>query len=319
MAVARAIATPQRISSAVLRPLIAVSNGAANRVVRLLGIEPQEELRSARSAEELGSLVRSSEEQGALSTRTASMLARSLAFGDRTAGDVLTSRTQLLALPGEASVAELLELARSSGHSRFPVEGESIDDVVGVVHVKQALAVPREERDRTAVRTVMGPVPRVPETVHLDRLLTTLRQPGLQMAVVVDEYGGTAGIVTLEDLVEELVGEVDDEHDTGSRPQVEQRRSGGLVLSGLLRDDEVADVAGLRMPEGPYDTLGGLVMARLGRIPERGDRVDVDGWTLTVTELDGRRVDRVLLEAPPEPEPADGDERSGSDRTGTRA
>ncbi|HEU0103740.1 MAG TPA: hemolysin family protein [Mycobacteriales bacterium] len=295
MQVARAIATPHRISTMVLRPLIAVSNGAANRIVRMLGIEPQEELRSARSAEELGSLVRTSQEQGALSPQTASMLARSLAFGDRTAGDVMTSRTQIVSLPGASTIAQLLTLAQSSGHSRFPIEGESIDDVVGVVHVKQALAVPREERRRTRVGTVMGPVPRVPEPVHLDRLLVTLREPGLQMAVVVDEYGGTAGIVTLEDLVEELVGEVDDEHDSGSRPQVEQRRT-GLELSGLLRDDEVLEVAGLEMPEGPYDTLGGLVMARLGRLPGRGDKVELDGWTLTVTELDGRRADRVLVE-----------------------
>ena len=147
------------------------------------------------------------------------MLARSLAFGDRTAGDVMTSRTQIVSLRGGATVSELLELARPSGHSRFPIEGDSIDDVVGVVHVKQALAVDREDRDRMRVAAVMGPVPQVPEAVHLDRLLVTLREPGLQMAVVVDEYGGTAGIVTLEDLVEELVGEVDDEHDpTPARP-----------------------------------------------------------------------------------------------------
>jgi len=304
--VARAIAGPQRVSSALLRPLIAVCNGAANRIVRMLGLEPQEELRSARSAEELGSLVRSSQRQGALSAQTASMLARSLAFGDRTAGDVMTSRTQIISLAAAATVAELLALTQSSGHSRFPVEGDSVDDVVGVAHVKQALAVPRAERDRTRVVAVMGPVPQVPDTVHLDRLLVTLREPGLQMAVVVDEYGGTAGIVTLEDLVEELVGDVDDEHDLGSRPSVEQRRT-GLVLSGLLRDDEVADVAGLTMPEGPYDTLGGLIMARLGRMPRKGDIVTLDGWTLTVTELDGRRVDRVLAEqVPGGDEPADG-------------
>ena len=305
--VARAIAGPQRLSSAVLRPLIAVCNGAANRVVRALGIEPQEELRSARSAEELGSLVRTSQEQGALSAQTASMLARSLAFGDRTGGDVMTSRTQVVGLARDATVAELLELAISSGHSRFPIEGEGIDDIVGVVHVKQALAVPREERAHTRVQAVMGPVPRVPEALHLDRLLVRLREPGLQMAVVVDEYGGTAGIVTLEDLVEELVGEVDDEHDAGSRPPVEQRRS-GLVLSGLLRDDEFADVSGLEMPEGPYDTLGGFLMARLGRLPQKGDSVRLDSCTLTVTELDGRRVDRVLLvEDPVDPAPERGD------------
>ena len=225
-------------------------------------------------------------------------LARSLAFGDRSAADVMTSRTQIDALPSDASVAQLLELARNSGRSRFPIEGEGIDDLVGVVHIKQALAVPREQRGRTKVAQIIGPVPRVPESVHLDRLLVTLRQPGLQMAVVVDEYGGTAGLVTLEDLVEELVGEVDDEHDTASRPSIERRR-GGLVLSGLLRDDEVADTVGLRMPEGPYDTLGGLVMARLGRIPRRGDVVLIEGWRLKVTEMDGRRVDRVLVDAVP--------------------
>ena len=297
MEVARAIAAPQRMSSLVLRPLIAVCNGTANRLVRGLGIEPQEELRSARSAEELGSLVRTSEEQGSLSSLTATMLARSLAFGDRSAADVMTSRTQIDALPGDASAAQLLTLAQSSGRSRFPIEGQSIDDIVGVVHVKQALGVPRQDRAGTKVSQIMGPVPRVPESLHLDRLLVRLRQPGLQMAVVVDEYGGTAGIVTLEDLVEELVGEVDDEHDTDSRPQVEQRR-GGMVLSGLLRDDEVAAAVGLQMPEGPYDTLGGLIMARLGRMPRKGDVVALDGWTLQVTELDGHRVDRVLVEPP---------------------
>ena len=294
MAVARAVAAPQRLFSAVARPLIAVANGSANRLVRAIGIEPQEELRSARSAEELGSLVRTSEETGTLSPRTASMLSRSLAFGDRSAVDVMTSRTQVVALPETASAAQLLSAARASGHSRFPVEGEGIDDVVGVAHVKQALAVPREERRRTRLSTIMGPAPRVPESLHLDRLLVTLREPGLQMAVVVDEYGGTAGIVTLEDLVEELVGDVADEHDD-ERPEVEQRR-GTYSLSGLLRDDEVLEATGLRLPEGPYDTLGGFVMARLGRVPRRGDVVEAEGWELKVTAMDGRRVDRVTAE-----------------------
>lgn len=298
MAVARAVAGPQALATGLLRPIISLCNGAANATVRRLGIEPQEELRSARSAEELGSLVRTSQEAGDLSTETATMLARSLAFGDRTASDVMTSRTQLVSLPATATCAQLLTLAQSSGHSRFPLEGDGVDDVVGVVHVKRALAVPREERRRTSVSTVMGPVPRVPETLHLDRLLVTLREPGLQMAVVVDEYGGTAGIVTLEDLVEELVGEVDDEHDADARPPVEQRRSGLVVLSGLLRGDEVAEVSDFAVPPGPYDTLGGLVMTRLGRMPQRGDVVDVDGWTLRVAELDGRRVDRVELDRP---------------------
>lgn len=300
MAVARTVAGPQRVFSIAARPLIAVCNDSANRVVRMLGIEPQEELRSARSASELGSLVRTSQETGTLSPRTGRMLARSLDFGDRTAEDVMTSRMQVVSLPADATAAQLLLAAQESGHSRFPVQDHGRDDIVGVAHVKQALAVRRDDRDTTPLTAIMGPAPKVPESLQLDALLATLREPGLQMAVVVSEYGGTAGIVTLEDLVEELVGEVEDEHDEGSRPDVERER-GSLTLSGLLRDDEVADQVGLVMPEGPYDTLGGLVMARLGRVPRRGDLVAVDGWTLQVTEMDGRRVDRVLVTADPEP------------------
>jgi CBS domain containing-hemolysin-like protein len=305
MSVARKVAGPQRWISLLFTPLIALCNGTANRVVRALGIEPQEELRAARSAEELGSLVRTSQETGTLSRETATMLARSLAFGDRTAVDVMTSRTQVISLPSTATASALLTAARRTGRSRFPIEGDGIDDIVGVAHVKQALAVPREDRRRTKLAQVMGPVPRVPESLHCDRLLVTLREPGLQMAVVVDEYGGTAGIVTLEDLVEELVGEVDDEHDARTRPAVDTRR-GALSLSGLLRDDEVLEAIGLEMPDGPYDTLGGLVMATLGRLPKKGDVVDVgDGWVLKVTELDGRRIERVEVAARPDPKPVE--------------
>ncbi len=296
---ARAVATPLQVFSAVLRPLIAACNGTANAVVRRLGIEPQEELRSARSAAELGSLVRSSAEEGTLPEQTATMLTRTLAFADRNAGDVMTPRMQMVSLDQHESVLRLLEVAHETGHSRFPVEGNGgMDDIVGVVHVKRAFAVPRDERKRTRLSQVMGPVARVPETVHCNDLLRTLREPGLQMAVVIDEYSGTAGVVTLEDLVEELVGEVDDEHDAPSRPDVEQRGDDTFVLSGLLRDDQVAEACGFAMPEGPYDTLGGLVMQRLGRLPRRGDVVQVDGWELRVLELDGRRVDRVGLVAP---------------------
>ena len=296
MAVARAVAGPLRVVSAVLRPLIAVCNGTANRVVRALGIEPQEELRSARSAEELGSLVRTSRGAG-----------RPVAADRDDAGPLARLRRPLRRrrhdLPHPGAVAarrtprsrSCSSLARSSGHSRFPIEGESVDDLVGVVHVKQALAVPREERRPHPRLAGHGAGAAGAGEPAPGPAAGQLREPGLQMAVVVDEYGGTAGIVTLEDLVEELVGEVDDEHDTDAGPSVEQRRA-GLVLSGLLRDDEVEELAGLRMPEGPYDTLGGLVMARLGRMPEKGDVVELDGWRLTVTELDGRRVDRVLLE-----------------------
>jgi len=172
----------------------------------------------------------------------------------------------------------------------------SHDEVLGFVHVRD-LITPEVSGHSVRVGEITRPMKLMPGTKKVLSAMSEMRREGHHLAIVVDEYGGTDGIVTLEDLVEELVGEVDDEHDTDARPDVEQRR-GGLVLSGLLRDDEVAEVAGLQMPEGPYDTLGGLVMARLGRMPRTGDVVQLEGWTLTVTELDGRRVDRVLVDPP---------------------
>src|SRR3954447_15210031 len=331
--VARVVAGPMQLFSTTLRPLIALCNSSANTIVRRLGVEPQEELRSARTAAELDSLVRSSADSGSLPDRTAALLSRSITFGDKAAGDVMTPRTQVVALTAGASVAEMLEVARASGHSRFPVvagkredrdsnRGErpgpatsgDLDDVRGVVHVKHAFAVPRDRRVRANVGSITRRIPSVPDSLPLDPLLATLRRPGLQMAVVVDEYGGTAGVVTLEDLVEELVGEVEDEYDTPDAPTVSSDPTEGRVLSGLLRIDELSETAGFRAPEGPYATLGGLVMQRLGRLPAVGDTVEVEDRTLTVLELDGRRVAWVQLG--PVPAAQDTDRDAGPDAGG---
>ncbi len=193
-------------------------------------------------------------------------------------------------------------MARRSGFSRFPVVENGMDDVVGVVHLKTAIAVLRERRDHVPVEALMADAVRVPETVRLDALLEALRQQGLQMAVVVDEYGGTAGVVTLEDVVEELVGEVSDEHDR-TRSGVVRLRDGSFVVPGLLRPDEVRARADLAVPDGAaFETVGGYVMARLGRVPRVGDEVDIPGAVLRVDRMDGRRVDR--LRALPRPEDA---------------
>lgn len=310
--VARVVAGPMQVFSALFRPLIALSNSSANALVRRFGVEPQEELRSARTAAELDSLVRSSADSGSLPNRTAALLSRSITFGDKTAGDVMTPRTQVVALAAGASVDEMLDVARTSGHSRFPVvagprddpdpSGDpttgDLDDVRGVVHVKHAFAVPGDRRGRASVGSITRRIASVPDSLPLDPLLATLRRPGLQMAVVVDEYGGTAGVVTLEDLVEELVGEVQDEYDTPDVPTVASDPAEGRVVSGLLRIDELSESAGFDAPEGPYATVGGLVMDRLGRLPQAGDTVVVGDRTLTVLELDGRRVAWVQLGPP---------------------
>jgi magnesium and cobalt exporter, CNNM family len=287
---ARAVAGAQIRFSSALRWFINLLNGAANWLVRRLGIEPADELASARSPQELGSLVRTSAQRGTIDAGTATLLDRSLRFGDRSADELMTPRVQVESLPVDATVLDLIELTRRTGYSRFPVHEGDLDDVRGVVHVKQAFSVPVDRRGTTAVSGIALPVQTVPESLDGDTLLERLRESGLQLAVVVDEYGGTAGLVTLEDLVEEIVGDVRDEHDRGEVNPVRPLGRDSWMVSGLLRDDELGDATGFRMPEGDYETLAGLVLARLGRIPEVNDEVRVDGWRVTVMAMDRHRV-----------------------------
>jgi CBS domain containing-hemolysin-like protein len=290
---AKVVAGPLRAFTRAVGPLIAVLNGSANRVLRAVGVEPQEELSSARTPEELAALVRRSAEVGTLDETTAEIIARSLDFGDRTAADVMTPRVRTEVVRRGESAADVVALARRTGFSRFPVVEDDVDDVVGVVHLKAAIGVPRERRQAVPVEALMADAVRVPETVRLDPLLVALRQQGLQMAVVVDEYGGTAGVVTLEDVVEEIVGEVSDEHDR-TRSAVVRLRDGSYLVPGLLRPDEVRARADLAVPDGPaFETVGGYVMAVLGRVPAVGDEIEIPGGVLRVERMDGRRVDRL--------------------------
>ncbi|GAA1347698.1 hemolysin family protein [Saccharothrix algeriensis] len=297
---ARAVAGVQAGFSAVFRWLITGLNGAANRLVRALGVEPAEELASARSPQELGALIRSSAEHGTIDPGTATLLDRSLRFGDRTADELMTPRVRVESLRADATVLDLLARARETGFSRFPVHHGDLDEVRGIVHVKQAFNVPRAQRATTPVSALTRPVQTVPETLPGDALLDRLRASGLQSALVVDEYGGTAGLVTLEDLVEEIVGDVRDEHDRRERAPVRSLGRDRWLLSGLLRDDEVFEATGFRMPPGDYETLAGLVLARLGRIPDVGDEIRVDGWRVTVVQMDRHRVAELRVESPSE-------------------
>lgn len=294
----------------VFRPAIAVLNGSANGVLRAVGIEPKEELSGARTAEELSSLVRRSARAGVLEEDTASLLDRSLTFARLSAADVMTPRPSIHALAADDSAEDVIQLARRTGHSRFPVYGEDMDDITGIVHLKAAVGVPRDRRaDVPAAALATEPV-RFPEAVHLDVLVAELRARGYQMAVVVDEYGGTAGVVTLEDLVEEIVGEVLDEHDRRRAGIV--RVEGGVIFPGELRPDEVLDRTGIRIPEGDvYDTVGGFIMSELERIPVVGDRIELEDGTIEVQRMEGRRVDRVRFTPTPMPHDAAATEGGG--------
>ena len=290
----------QTLFTTVFKPAVLLLNNSANGILRLVGIEPKEELSGARSAEELSSLVRRSALAGLLEDDTAMLLSRTLRFADLTASDVMTPRLRVKSVERTDSAQTVIELAMTTGYSRFPVTDDGVDDVIGLVHVKQAVAVPREKRAQVPVTALQSEAIRVPETMKLDDLLGELRGRGFQMAVVVDEYGGTAGVATLEDLVEELVGELADEHDRTRAGVVRSRDS--LTFPGMLRPDELVERTGLRIPEeGPYETAAGFVMSELGRLPVVGDELQLETGILRVERLDGRRIDRIRFTPVPVP------------------
>jgi CBS domain containing-hemolysin-like protein len=302
---ARAVAGPQVLFSVLFTPLIRLTNGTANWILRRLGIEPAEVLRSARSPQELVSLVRTSARRGSLDPVTAALVDRSLQFGRRTAEELMTPRTEIVTLQVDDTVADLVAAAIKTGYSRFPIVEGDLDETIGLVHVKQVFAVPPADRVGTRLADLALAVAKVPSTLDGDDVMAQLRANGLQTALVVDEYGGTAGMVTVEDVIEEIVGDIRDEHDERTPDVVPA--GGGWQVSGLLRIDEVAEATGFRAPEGEYETIGGLVLQELGHIPEPGETLelrafDPDGpledpvhWLATVVRMDGRRIDLLEL------------------------
>jgi CBS domain containing-hemolysin-like protein len=272
--------------------MVFILNKSGNAIVRSMGIEPKEELSSARTAEELSSLVRRSASLGALNAQTATLLTKTLALSQLVAADVMTPRTRMASLHKDDSVADVIELSIKTGYSRFPIIEDSSDDVVGVAHVKKAAAIPREKREEVQVTAIMVPALRVPETMRLETLMVELRAKGLQLAIVVDEYGGVAGLTTLEDLVEELVGELADEHDR-AKAGVTRGANSSVLFPGMTRPDELLEMA-IKVPaDGAYETVAGFLMSELGRIPSVGDSVEIEDGILRVERMDGRRVDRV--------------------------
>jgi len=294
MPIARLLVRPQLVFTAVFRPIVAGLNNFSNWVLARFGIIAQEELSGARTPEELSSLVRRSAEMGTLDTRTATFVDRTLKFSARTAADVMTPRMDMETIEADQTLDEVLTFARRTGFSRFPVTDGNADEIRGILHIKKAIAVPKSKRGQLTAGTIAGDVVRVPEAVNLDTLIVELREAPFQMAVVIDEYGGTAGVVTLEDLVEEIVGEVADEHDRMT-PGVLQSPQGGWVFPAVLRPDEVmAQIPGLRIEEDEaYETVGGYIMAELGRVAQLGDTVSVEHGILEVQRIDGHRIERV--------------------------
>lgn len=302
LATAKVVVPFQALFTAVFKPVILLFNNTANGIIRSFGIEPKEELSGARSAEELSSLVRRSALEGVLDVDHAVLLHRTLRFSEHSAADVMTPRVRMTAVSADDTAEQIVTLASSTGYSRFPVIGRDRDDVLGVLHVKQAFAVALAERASVSAAELMIEPLRVPESMGVDTLLVLLRKQGLQVAIVSDEHGGTAGIVTLEDLVEEIVGELEDEHD---RAKVGVVRTGlSTTFDASLRPDELLDRTGITVPDGEeYDTIAGFVTDELDRIPELGDEVTIDGGTLRVERVAGTQVQRLRF-TPDDPQEA---------------
>lgn len=296
---ARSLAPVIRGYGILMTPLVVVFNGAASWLLGLVGIEVQEELSAVRSRRELEWLVETSGAEGSLHPEEVRLLTRTFRFQEKTAGEILTPRTDLVALASDSTAAELVERSTATGYSRFVIYGTGLDDIVGICHVRSVLDVEPGDRDTVTVERLASPPVVVPESKPLPQLMAEMRSTGAYLVVVADEYGGTAGIVTLEDVLEEIVGQIEDEYDLSptSTPRV---RNWGVtwLLDGGLHLDEVEDACGLELPDGDYETLAGFVLDRLGRIPAPGDRLDVDGWHLVVVDMERHRIASVRLTAP---------------------
>jgi putative hemolysin len=294
--IALAVAPSLERVAMLARPVIWLLSRSTNVVMRLFGGDPQAQ-REGITEEELRGLVAAHE---SLSADERQLIDDVFSAGERQVREVLVPRTEVGFLSSALAVPEALELTREAPHSRYPVIGDSSDDIVGFVHVRDLLAV--AERHAARVGDLARPVKMLPGTKRVLPALSELRREGHHIAVVVDEYGGTAGIVTLEDLIEELIGDIRDEYDaTGS----DSRRlvSGELVLDGFTNLEDFAQETRVVLPDGPYETVAGYLMAELGHVPEVGESVEVEGHRLSVREVEGRRVSRVQLTVRDEPAP----------------
>jgi len=307
--VARVLAPSMWAFLRVAGPVIRLFDGAANRLLRLIGVEPVEELRGAVSTEELDLIVDSSAESGHLTESQAALLERAIDFGELEASDAMVPWNRVVTIDADATAADLRDLMAST-HSRFPVV--DVDgQVQGVVHAKDLLGVGRSDYETTSVLQLSHEILAVPEAAGLNVVLAELRSRSTEMAIVIDEYGGPAGVVTLEDIVEELVGDIEDEYDPSATGDHVETEEGVWSVAASSRPDEIERITGLDLPDGEYDTVAGLVLERLERIPEVGDFFIVDGIRIEVLDVDGFAIERVELRV--DPEALEGDHHNDND------
>jgi CBS domain containing-hemolysin-like protein len=298
-ATSRWVATPLIVFSWITRPFNAVLNVSARLILRLMGIKSSSpELDRVHSPEEIRMLVEQSRKTGGLGAGDARLLEGVFEFSEKNARDVMTPRTQIVALPAEASLAEAADRVAAAGRSRYPVTGESLDDVVGIVHAKDILRGLLAGAE-APVQDIARPAFFVPGTREVEDVLADMKRQKVHLAIVLDEFGGTAGLVTMEDLLEEIVGPIYDEYDqapAAAPGTVTSGAGGGVpILPGSTEIDDVNRLLKLHLDDADYTTISGLLFGRLGRLPKVGDRVNLQGATFEILEMDGRRVGRVRV------------------------
>ena len=298
-------AGPLIVFSRVLTPFIAFLNGSANLLLRLFGLRSPQEAERVHRPEELEMLLTQTYEHGLLREEPVEMIRGVFGLSETTAAEVMTPRTSVIGIPAESTVAEAATFILEEGHSRYPVYEETIDRIVGVVLARDVWRA--QTQGITDLRTIMRPGLFVPDTKPVESLLREMRRERAHLAIVIDEFGGTAGVVTIEDIVEEVVGEIADELDEVPS-EVVHGASGELLFSGGMSIAELNELYGLQLPDEDYTTVGGFVLGRLGRVARVGDEVTIRGGTLRVIEMDGRRVARLALFLAPPPPQLDQDE-----------
>ena len=289
-----------RVYGVISAPVTATFNGLANRLLRLCGIEPVEELRSLRSLEDLEHLVRASSAR-TIRADEARLITRTLQLSRKDAADALTPRTSMVGIEQSGTIADLVRITKDSGYSRFPVTGQDTDDIVGIVEVRDVFALPVEDRELRPLSEILRPAVIVPEHRELDGVLLDLEAAESRLAVVIDEHGGTAGLITREDILEELVGDIADEYDEPVRTTSETR-DGRYVVDGRTSRGDIEEMIGLRLPRGPYETVAGFLLEQFGSVPLVGEQLEWQGWKFEILGRENLRIAEISVERPPESE-----------------
>jgi CBS domain containing-hemolysin-like protein len=293
--------------------------GLANRIIGVADDGGEGMPRSYITDSELKAMADVAHEEKVIEHDERTFIHSIIDFGDTVAREVMTPRPDMVTVEAEATVRDALEAALAAGYSRIPVEEDGIDDIIGIAYAKDLVRAERQGKAAQVVRDSMRPPKFIPESKEVSDLLREMQEEKFHMAIVVDEYGGTAGLITLEDLLEELVGDIVDEFDV-EQPTVERSDDGSVLVSALYSVDDADDLLGAELPRGPWDTVGGLMLDLAGRVPDPGDSVEVDGFRLTAVDVRGRRIGRVRIEptrAPSVDEDADGYPADGVSRNGS--